>query len=189
MNWTRTSIGAFLVMVAALSASLCLRGFLQGWFGVSWWHYSIFVASFSLLFGGLLTFSESRWSVPSVAILLLFTLTWLLHWEFGNRFWSRYPAGVLGLLTITLIGGLAYRFPRRNMLLAAAGGIGLLINNARDLQALFVLHTSKSMFPSRADIDRALLYSSILLVLDILCLICCTALVTSQTAVKRVRMP
>lgn len=188
MNWTRTSIGAFLVMVAALNASLCLRGFLQGWFGVSWWQYSIFIASISLLFGGLLTFSESRWSVAGVAILLLITLGWLLYWEFGNRFWNRYPAGGLCLLTIASLGGLAYRFSGQNILLAAAGGFGLLINDARDLLAVFAVRTSKSMSSFRVvDVDRTLVYLSMLLVLDILCLVCCTALVTSQTANKHVR--
>ena len=185
MNWTRTSIGAFLVMVAALNASLCLRGFLQGWFGVSWWQYSIFLASISLLFGGLLTFSDSRWSLAGVAILLPITLGWLLSWAFGNRFWNRYPAGGLGLLTIAVVGGLAYRFSRQNILLAAAGSVGLLINDARDLLAVLAVRTSKSISPlAVADVDRTLIYLSMLFVLDILCLVCCSALVTSQNANK-----
>jgi hypothetical protein len=187
MNWTRTSIGAFLVMVAALNASLCLRGFLQGWFGVSWWQYSIFLASIALLFGGLLTFSESRWSVASVAVVLLIALGWLLSWAFGNHFWNRYPAGGLGLLTVVLVGGLAFSFPRLNILLAAAGGIGLLIIDARDLLALFAVRTSKSMSPfGVADVNRTLFYLSMLWVLDVLCLVFCIALVKNQTADKRV---
>lgn len=188
MNWMRTSIGVFLVMVAVLNASLCLRGFLQGWFGVSWWHYFIFSASLCLLFGGLRIFSESRWGVPIVAISLLLTLVWLFSWAFGNRFWDRYPAGGLVLLTIALVGGLAYSFSGRSIGLAAAGSIGLLINDARGLQAMFAIRTGKSMFPYRVgDVDRTVLYFSMLLLLDILCLVCCTVLVRRQSSEKCMR--
>jgi hypothetical protein len=181
MNWTRTTAGAIFVLVAVLNTSLCLRGFLQGWFGTSWWHYSIVLASLCLLFGGLLTFCDSRWIVPIIALLFLLSSVLLFSWEFGLHFWERYPAGGLLLVTILVVGTLAYSFSSWGVWLAAIGSVGLLISDTRDLRNLFAIRMSRNLFPYRAeDVDRTLIYESALLILDILCLVCCAVLARKE---------